>query len=432
MPKILNLSPRIGRCVSRIRWFQIIAGGFVLAGAFSGSPLGAQSARPLDTIQLKSGLEIRGHYLRESNESGKTYILFRTMDGATWKLEKKRVIKRVTPADDLDREYLDKLKQLADTPDGHWAIYHWLGRQPSGKTRFREERRYHLRRITELDPSDARAFNLLGFRNIDGDWVPEDLLFSHHGYVRVGSKWVSRLHVESTRRREQSRQTKGELAVALQRWRRHVLGREPSRVAQQKLFELANPLSLSKIDEMANKESDPQVRKLFIEAIGTVSTPHARNLLVKYALLDPSEAVRQRAAILLEQDAYSPYDTTTVAAAYLAHPDNRIVRRTAELIGHLKADNAPFYLKDVLVTSHVVTTGNQPGRTAATFSPDGNLNSFGMGGGPTHKKVEVTNENVLAILRELTGEDFGYDEALWKRWYVQNYTVEEEDLRRDD
>jgi len=414
-----------------------ILSGLLVTAVLVGVPGGALSAQTpeyevLDTIRLNSGQEIRARFLSESEDAGKPHVLFQTPDGATWKLAKGSVVTKVIRATPEEYEYAELLKSLEDTPEAHWTMYNWLSRQGSRKSALRQQRNYHLERIVALDPTDERAYRLLDYVEVNGRWVKESILYEHHGYTKWQGRWMPVLMAELKRSREQHESQIGELAIALRRWKRYVLGKEPAAEAQKKLQELVVPETLALIDQMIGEEKDPQIRRLYVDAIGRVGTAHARNLLIKYAILDDAELVRDRAASLLVQPQYNQHQATTVAAAYLAHPSNEIVVRAARLIRQIGEDNAVFYLKDVVVTKHVVATGNDPGRTNASFSPDGSLNSFGVGGGPSKRIVEVQNREVLSALRELTGVDFGYDPEKWKQWYVQNYTVQEPDLRGDE
>ena len=209
------------------------------------------------------------------------------------------------------------------------------------------------------------------------------------------------------------------------------MGNENPSVVEKQLYALVDADSLDLVAKMMGEEKRPDVRRLFVEAIGRLPTSYAQSLLVKYAIVDGEAKVRDRAITMLQQPHYEPFQSTTIAAAYLASPEDLVVRRTARLIGILGADNGPFYLKQVLVTTHKTATGNQPGRTQGSFSNSGDLQSFGAGGGPTHKLVEVQNHEALDALRIYSGQDFGFDVNRWKKWFIENHMTTEEDIRRD-
>ncbi|MCH2183721.1 MAG: hypothetical protein MK108_17115 [Mariniblastus sp.] len=386
----------------------------------------------LDRLVLKSGSEIRGQILKEVVQEGKTYVLFRTANGGLLKLEKGSVVRRAYPADELLREYHQKVNDLQDTTDSHWAMYQWLSRQKGGASRFKHERDGHLRRIIELDPTDEKALNLLDFQNLNGRWIDKDLLHSYHGYVSEGGKWMPELQSQINQRVEQQRQAKGDRNGELKRWARYVLGKENPSVVQQQLFALVDPQSLDLIDKMMKNEKRPDVRRLMVEAIGRIPSTHAQALLVQYAIMDAETKVRERAVVMLEQEHYGRFQTTSMAARYLASPDNGVIRRTCRLIGFMGADNGAYYLTQALVTQHKTATGNQPGRTQGSFSNSGDLQSFGVGGGPAQKVVSVENQEALDALRNYSGQDYGFDVNRWKAWLIENHVVTETDLRRDD
>ncbi len=392
---------------------------------------GDPPSHALDKLLLKSGAEIRGQILQEVTQEGRTYVLFRTENGGLLKLERGQVVRRSYPAEPIEKEYHAKVTDLPDNTDSHWTMYQWLSRQKGGAVRFKHERDFHLRRIIELDPTDERALNLLDFQNLDGQWVDKDLLHAYHGYVSDGGKWMPQLQLQVNQRAEQKKQAKGDRNGELKRWNRYVLGNENPSVVQKQLYALVDANSLDLVAKMMAEEKRPDVRRLFVEAIGRLPTSYAQSLLVKYAILDGEAKVRDRAITMLQQPHYVPFQSTTIAAGYLASPENLVVRRTARLIGILGADNGPFYLKQVLVTKHKTATGNQPGRTQGSFSNSGDLQSFGAGGGPTHKLVEVQNHEALDALRIYSGQDFGFDVNRWKKWFIENHMTTEEDIRRD-
>ena len=397
----------------------------------------AQEAKPdipvaLDKLLLKSGAEMRGKILNELTEDGRVYILFQTESGGTLKLERGSVVRRAYPADDIEKEYYIKIQDLPDTSEGHWTMYQWLSRQKGGASRFKYERQFHLRRIVEKDPTDEKALRLLQYQNLDGRWVDKDLLHTYHGYVSDGGKWMPRLQLEVNHRAEQKKQSKGDRNSQLKRWNKYVLGKENPSVVERQLYALVDQNSLDLVARLMKDEKRSPVRRLYVDAIGRLPSGYARNLLVGYAITDPDDDVRERAITMLQQDKYDAFQSTTTAAAYLNSPENYMVRRAARLIGILKADNGPYYLQQVLVTSHKRATGNDPGRTQGSFSNTGELQSFGQGGGPTHKIVEIQNVEVLDALREYSGQDYGFDETRWKRWYIENHVSTEEDMRRDN
>jgi hypothetical protein len=87
-------------------------------------------------------------------------------------------------------------------------------------------------------------------------------------------------------------------------------------------------------------------------------------------------------------------------------------------------------LIEALTTKHKQTVGSG-GSITPSFSGDGGA-GLSMGGGPKVVVNELQNNAVLAALTALyPGVGFGYDKALWKRWYAASQTPRVVDLRRD-
>ena len=54
------------------------------------------------------------------------------------------------------------------------------------------------------------------------------------------------------------------------------------------------------------------------------------------------------------------------------------------------------------------------------------------GGGPQSRSEMVQNDESRVALKKITGEDFGFDEAAWQAWFLENYTLYDIDVRADD
>jgi hypothetical protein len=78
-----------------------------------------------------------------------------------------------------------------------------------------------------------------------------------------------------------------------------------------------------------------------------------------------------------------------------------------------------------------VAANAQPGRLGSTFDNQGG-GGLNIQGGPKAVEVEIENKEVRDALRRITEEDFGFSESLWLNWYVDNHTIANIDLRRDE
>jgi hypothetical protein len=133
----------------------------------------------------------------------------------------------------------------------------------------------------------------------------------------------------------------------------------------------------------------------------------------------------------------------------LRHPENQKVRNAAVVLEAIGDSSIVSELVAALVTKHThvvqeplidrvrrATTGSifRPGvtlvdpKTGTTLNPR-QVNSIrpggaGLGFGQSDKQIVVEerrNPEVLAALRTLTDQDFGYDKDRWQRWIRDNY-----------
>ena len=63
----------------------------------------------------------------------------------------------------------------------------------------------------------------------------------------------------------------------------------------------------------------------------------------------------------------------------------------------------------------------------------------GAGGAPTYSfgskkpvKQKFDNQEVLAALQHITGQQIGFDREAWKAWYVSEHTMDRYDVRSDE
>ena len=311
-----------------------------------------------DTIFLKSGGELTGDFVSEIKDEtdGRKYVIFRTESGGLLKLDAGRLVKRIQLYDEIDAEYQRRLEIAAADPNLLWKVYDWCDEQKSGNIRFKDELRYLLRRIVELDPNDERARRRLGFDLVEDRWVLKDQLFAGHGYVKQGTSWASELQEKLSAQDEQVRQQEGERKRALAKWLKDSRKQNAS-VADltRKLDEFCDAIAVPIIMEKAAKdESNPRIRELFVEAFGKVPTYQANQALCYFAIEDPDVQVRERALTLLAQPHFDHSVSVKLLTGYLGTNNNLLVRRGAFAIGELGVENAILPLVTALETKHVV------------------------------------------------------------------------------
>ena len=122
---------------------------------------------------------------------------------------------------------------------------------------------------------------------------------------------------------------------------------------------------------------------------------------------------------------------------------NRVINEAAFAINQLVEDDIDtaqltqlrdvmLRLTDALVTTHVVPKEGAVEDGRLEFSSN-NLGgtSFTAGGGPQNVNRTVENESVLSALRKMTGENFGYNEDRWERYFIENFSLVDATVRTD-
>lgn len=388
----------------------------------------------LDTIFLKAGGELKGNIERElEGENGRKYLIFKTESGGLLKLDQARLIKRIKRADVIDREYQRRISIAGDDPNLIWQVYEWCREQDSGTVRFKNELRYLLQRIVELDANDDRARRLLGYDLVDGQWVLKNQLFANHGYVKNGTSWASDLQESVSEQVESRNYQEGLRKRALTQWLRDAKkpGANLSALAQP-LYDFCDEIGLPIIlHKEAKNEKNRRLRLLYVEAFGKVASFQANQALCFFAIQDTDIEVRERALTLLGQDHYNHATSVRLISPAFGANANEYVKRAAFAIGELGSPAGILPLVEALETVHVTAiAGNEPGRMKMNFGNGGG--GMQVGGGPQSKKATYRNDEAVMALKKLTDQDFGYNEEAWKNWYLENYTLHDIDVRADE
>lgn len=393
---------------------------------FCSSPLSAE------ILELKSGHKIDGKVISEVTEGKKTYLVIKTEFGGTLKLDKKKFVKNYFGNDEIAQKYQSLLAAMPDTPEAHWKMYEWCKKQ--GISRFYDEKHFHWRQIIRLDPSDKKARGLLGYRQQGGGWVHEDRILAERGYERNGGKWVSKLQSSVNAKNEATESEFNAKKTALSKWRRNTLGKKSDAQVRSELLSIVDKRLVSLIaskDYLSKAKTTPKLRTLYLEAIDHAGSSQSQTVLVKYAITDSSSDVRDFATtLLMNADKYNLSNAVGPASKYLRSSKNSQILRAATLLEQINSPAAILPLMGSLVTTHKVATGNDPNRTTIGQGTGGT--SFSPGGGPTHRDVTRSNDEVRQALRTITKTDFGFNSNDWHQWYVREHTITRYDFRRDE
>jgi len=200
-----------------------------------------------------------------------------------------------------------------------------------------------------------------------------------------------------------------------------------------------------------------EVRMLACEALSQIPSDEALRFLLGFVVADESDAVHQAAVDGLKRRSESRLVEPLVYTVARAAPPLRA--RAADAIAQLGLHEAVpaliANLRGVVYETVLVPEVREPrgffvgtlipyvaylrpviARGVATYDPV--IGYVGAGGGasqapetvlvPKTRREVVEQPFVLEALRRLSGEDFGYDQAAWRKWW---YQVEQERQRQE-
>lgn len=385
-------------------------------------------------IVFRSGGELNGKVISESKEDGRNFVVIRTETGSVLKLDKSRVISRIEKPNSFDSQYsVQSAKVDLSKPSGNWQMYRWC-KENGGRAKFRDQMEQLLKEIVRLDPSDDDAWRRLGevgvpHVKVDGKWIPEEQHYASRGYVRIKGRWMPKLLAGEKQKQDAAEAHRNSKKKALKNWRKNELKKGNLSTARAELKKILDPSVLNFFEEtFLRKESNPKLREMYLDVIGNVTSKNAHRILVNYAVIDKNYEVRESAISQLEhEDGYPRQQTIQYARHFLSSSNNESINRAGELIGRINHSSGIVPLINKLITEHKESTGADPNRMNVGFGAGGT--SFNTGGGPKFRVVRRQNESVRQALFDITGQDFGFDTALWRKWYISEQTVTDYNVR---
>jgi hypothetical protein len=232
------------------------------------------------------------------------------------------------------------------------------------------------------------------------------------GLVRHDGAWRTPQEIELAARADREAAIKRDWTKRLDRLRRDATGGGAS--AAEEIRGISDPLAVPALGAALQADPDLRMRGLYVEALSRIPSGDAFATLVA-AALDHGDPETRTAAVE-RLTTLGPALAAPPLVAALKSPDNARVNRAAEALGRLGESAALAALIGSLETKHVVMQGDgrAPGSTTATFTPSGG--GLSMGGGPKPVAVLMRNDRVLEALVALTGQNFSWDSAAWRRW----------------
>lgn len=393
---------------------------------------GVPSLAFADIFHLASGSTVEGEIVSKDDEN---YII-KTPAG-TITLPVDSVIK-VEPAPSPFQEYDVRLSMAKETAADQFALAEWCHERG-----LQAERKKHLQRTIELDPEFAPARAALGHVRVGEFWVDgRSAAKKERPAAKVGD---ADPNADTPDRNDEK------VVSAIQsNWIRRIrsiriqqLESNTEKVragGRQAILEIRDPLAILPMSRVLGAGGRAS-RELLVEALSLFNEDEATMNLAALSLVDMDRGVRDKATSELKKR-----DDPRIAPQMrkaLRSDNDELIRRAAYVLGEIKDASAIPELIEALKVRrwkmvevpvrryfgdwYQVFNGQSvatiSGQTRVTHNPQ--IGVFDVGGLITIQselqaaEVTVYRTEVLEALKSLTGENFGFEIAAWRRWYEE-------------
>jgi hypothetical protein len=433
----------------------LAAAGALLA---SGSP-----ARP-DTIVLRGGGELQGKVITDPKKPGTVSVLL--MRGKTpLTFQKSQILEVIPKAGPLDT-YLEKKQSLGATAESEFDLGLWCE-----QNQLPDLAKLHFEAAVARDRSFEPAHKKLGHVQHGDQWLSADEVRRLQGLVKFHGQWISE---QAKAKKEGSAQASAAQSAWIRRiriLRQALLSGTPDRAreAEGELLVIKEPEAVAPLVKVLGQDDVP-TRKLLALVLGGIEGKEATRALVNSILAEPEDDVR--GTILERLKERDDKEIVPQLLKALRSESVRVVNRAAWTLGKLGAVMAVPHLVNALISTEermvmvppdveaasatgpvgpgpILMGANQSSLAFMTGPVVGNgVVAYGavavpfFGGpqignaplgvpgvasvptrGPELRAVTFSYQNVevLAALAGLTSQDFGYDQAAWRRWVKTSF-----------
>jgi hypothetical protein len=445
--------------MSRARTRERVAPGLALAvGLLAASCPAAWG----DEIMLRGGGEIQGKVIADPKTPRTVQVLL-LRGGKPLSLQKGQILEVVPRPSPLD-DYVVKKGRLAATAQSEYELGLWC----EGKG-LADLARTHFEAALVREGSFEPAHKKLGHVLHDGQWLSPDDLRQEQGLVKFRGQWI-------TPEEKEKREASAQAAAAQAGWLRRIrllrqailaASEDRRREAESELMHIQEPQAIAPLVKALGKDPTP-LRLLLVQVLGQIPGKESSRALVHLLLAEPEDEVRTAAVDRLKERDEPEIGRQFVQS--LRSKDVRVVNRSAWALGQLGLVLAVPRLVGALVSTEerlilvpadgeaaASGPGGLPGpvlmgmnqsyaayMTGPAMAPNavgygatsvpmiggtplGGGTYLGMGAapnrGPQPRYVTYTYQNleVRNALQKLTGQDFGYDDAAWRRWIKTSF-----------
>jgi hypothetical protein len=423
------------------------------------------AAARADVIVLRGGGEIQGKVIADPNQEESVQVLLLT-GRKPLTFQKKQILQVIPKASPLDG-YLVKKQQAGPSALAQFDLGLWCE-----QNQLADLARVHYEAALATDPNFEPAHKKLGHVRHGDRWISLDEARKVQGLVKYRGKWISE---EEREKREESAQA----TAAQQSWVRRIKvlrqslvagTTERQREAETELMQIREPGAVVALAKVLGND-DPPLRFLLAHVLGNIPGKESSRALVNMILAETEDNIR--GAVLDQLKQRDDPGIVPQLLKALRSENVKVINRAAWTLGNLNAVTAVPHLVGVLVSTEermVMVGGEGEGQTPSVagnigpgpalmamnksslayltgpamapgavaygavsvpfYSPSQVLGGgvLGVGGGaagrgpvPQALTFAYQNTEVLAALTKLTGQDFGYDDAAWRRWIKTSF-----------
>jgi len=387
-------------------------------------PAGAQ-----DVVHLKSGEMVAGKTtdgmlaVRVETPAGEVKVPWNEID-------------RIDRGFHVRALYAERAEKIAEKDAAaHFLLAVWCRRHG-----LADEMNAELKSVLEIEPDHRAARAALGYEMVGEKWVAGTEILEAKGFVRRDGRWVleaEAAYEEMLKARKKALTEKEEKASDL------ILkaADENARVAKYARAALDglawDSLRIPLFRALGHK--DPAVRAFAASELGRLEELEAVRPLLRTAILDTKEPVRQAATASLKSLGQPDVIYPLIRALASGHPQIRanaaaaigdfgdivgveyLVRRLSMNWGptgrnNISVMNQVSYIRDFDVE---IAQRAQIGDPIVGILREGvilDAQVFGVA-----RTVDTIERRIIyGSLRKLTGQDFGYDRDAWREWWKRN------------
>lgn len=415
---------------------RVLQRAVIVAGCLAA--LAAQNAYA-DTFLLKNEGKIEGTLVNVDDKWAADYTI-RTPDGGQITIPRTQV-KEIVKLRDTEVTYDKIAPTYPDTVEGQMELASWCA-----KNFLSVAEKNHLRRVIELAPDHDKARRRLNYEKYQGEWLTKDEVLKRKGLLSYGGRARTAQEIELIEQRKLVDQKEKSWFAAMKRIREDLDSRDRAKqeAAKTKLLTIDDPNSVKAIVFYYDRENDKKqpdaarsrvLKQWLVEVLSKLGQGDALSALVKYSLEERDDDVR-----IACFEAVSKHKVAASVNRYmlaLKDRDNDTVQRGAIGLRYMGDRRAIGPLIEALVTQHTydLPTNQATGPNSITTTFDKSGGSSGGGGlgvnqKPRKIKKHILNEEVHSALSQMTGQDFGFDQKLWRKWLATQKETPQFDGRR--